>query len=163
MDGWFYRIFHKSGKNPYTNVVNSFSFDGVQAHFYRKPKRFGGLKNPDDKVETGRDRFLSSQTGDANCVSRNFLDFSLLEVFAFQSGAGLAGDGKLEWKSDQLSLLRQDSVFGHLRRDKASDSGGGRVPRLWEQEGLGMGKGRSLLRETQRYLCRQCGFRFSQQ
>jgi len=33
---------------------------GVQMHFYRKPKRFGGLKKLDDKVETGRDRFLCS-------------------------------------------------------------------------------------------------------
>ena len=37
---------------------------GVQIHFYRKPKRFGGFKgnlqNRDDKVESNVDRFLCS-------------------------------------------------------------------------------------------------------
>ncbi|MCJ7560503.1 hypothetical protein MUO79_07780, partial [Candidatus Bathyarchaeota archaeon] len=44
----------KAGWQKYDEMTVS----GVQMHFYRKPKRFGGLKNPDNKVETGRDRFL---------------------------------------------------------------------------------------------------------
>ena len=34
--------------------------NGVQMHFYPKPKRFGGLKTTNDKVDSQVDRFLCS-------------------------------------------------------------------------------------------------------
>ena len=39
---------------------NEVTLSGVQMHLYRKPKRFGGLKKLDDKVENRVDRFLCS-------------------------------------------------------------------------------------------------------
>jgi hypothetical protein len=36
------------------------TFKDVQMHFFRKPKRFGGLKKLDDKSGKGVDRFLCS-------------------------------------------------------------------------------------------------------
>jgi hypothetical protein len=36
------------------------TFGGVQMHFYRKPKRFGGFEKRDNKVETRVDSFLCS-------------------------------------------------------------------------------------------------------
>ena len=50
------RQWGKAGWQKYDELT----VNGVQMHFYRKPKRFGGLKKLDDKVETGRDRFLCS-------------------------------------------------------------------------------------------------------
>lgn len=44
------------------------TFSGVQMHFYRKPKRFGGLGKLDDKSEKGVDRFLSSSNGDISRI-----------------------------------------------------------------------------------------------
>jgi integrase/rubredoxin len=46
----------KAGWTKYDEIT----FGGVQMHFYRKPKRFGGFKNMDDKDEKRVDRFLCS-------------------------------------------------------------------------------------------------------
>jgi hypothetical protein len=46
----------KAGWQKYDEAT----FNGVQMHFFRKPKRFGGLKKLDDKVEKTVDRFLCS-------------------------------------------------------------------------------------------------------
>jgi hypothetical protein len=54
------RALGKAGWQKYDEM----NVSGVQMHFYRKPKRFGGLKNLDNKVENGRDRFLSSRRGE---------------------------------------------------------------------------------------------------
>ena len=48
------RILGKAGWQKYDEAT----FNGVQMHFFRKPKRFGGLKKLDDKVEKTVDRFL---------------------------------------------------------------------------------------------------------
>jgi hypothetical protein len=50
----------KAAKILDTYVVKSFPFDGVQAHFYRKPKRFGGFEKGVDKSQNWVDRFLCS-------------------------------------------------------------------------------------------------------
>jgi hypothetical protein len=50
------RALGKAGWTKYDEM----NIAGVQMHFYRKPKRFGGLKNLDDKVNSGVDRFLCS-------------------------------------------------------------------------------------------------------
>jgi integrase len=46
----------KAGWTKYDEIT----FSGVQMHFYRKPKRFGGFKNRVDKDENRVDRFLCS-------------------------------------------------------------------------------------------------------
>jgi integrase/rubredoxin len=46
----------KAGWQKYDELTIS----GVQIHFFRKPKRFGGMKKLDDKVENRVDRFLCS-------------------------------------------------------------------------------------------------------
>jgi hypothetical protein len=50
----------KAGWQKYDEITVA----GVQLHFYRKPKRFGGfkgnIKNRDDKSENSVDRFLCS-------------------------------------------------------------------------------------------------------
>ena len=56
------------------------TFNGVQMHFFRKPKRFGGVKKLDDKSEKRVDRFLSSRSGD---VSRTPPSFSLVFCVSF--------------------------------------------------------------------------------
>lgn len=50
------RALGKAGWQKYDEVT----FSGVQMHFYRKPKRFGGFKKLDDKVSKADDRFLCS-------------------------------------------------------------------------------------------------------
>lgn len=47
------------GKAGWTKY-DEMTFGGVQMHFYRKPKRFGGFKNMDNKDEKRVDRFLCS-------------------------------------------------------------------------------------------------------
>lgn len=60
------------------------TFNGVKMHFYRKPKRFGGLKKLDNKTEKRVDRFLSSGCGDVSrappSFSVNFVCFSKIVV-----------------------------------------------------------------------------------
>jgi integrase/ribosomal protein L37AE/L43A len=46
----------KAGWTKYDEIT----FGGVQMHFYRKPKRFGGFKNMDNKDEKRVDKFLCS-------------------------------------------------------------------------------------------------------
>jgi hypothetical protein len=50
----FERLVRLAGKN------DEMTISGDQMHFYRKPKRFGGMKNLDNKVEKSVDRFLCS-------------------------------------------------------------------------------------------------------
>jgi len=50
------KLLEKAGWQKYDEAT----FNGVQMHFFRKPKRFGGLKKLDDKSEKGDDRFLCS-------------------------------------------------------------------------------------------------------
>jgi integrase len=50
------RALGKAGWQKYDEMTVS----GLQMHFYRKPKRFGGLKKLDDKTEKRDDRFLCS-------------------------------------------------------------------------------------------------------
>jgi integrase len=47
------------GKAGWTKY-DEMTFGGVQMHFYRKPKRFGGFKNRVDKDESRVDKFLCS-------------------------------------------------------------------------------------------------------
>ena len=44
----------KAGWQKYDEIV----MNGVQMHFYRKPKKFSGAENRDNKSEKGDDRFL---------------------------------------------------------------------------------------------------------
>ena len=46
----------KAGWQKYDEAT----FNGVTMHFFRKPKRFGGVKKLDDKSEKRVDRFLCS-------------------------------------------------------------------------------------------------------
>ena len=48
------RALGKAGWSKYDEMT----VGGVQMHFYRKPKRFGGLKNVVDKSDSVGDRFL---------------------------------------------------------------------------------------------------------
>jgi len=50
------RMLGKAGWTKFDEIT----FNGVQMHFYRKPKRFGGFKKLDDKSEKRVDRFLCS-------------------------------------------------------------------------------------------------------
>jgi hypothetical protein len=50
------RALGKAGWSKYDEMIIS----GVQKHFYRKPKRFGGFEKRDNKVEARVDRFLCS-------------------------------------------------------------------------------------------------------
>jgi integrase len=50
------RALGKAGWTRYDEAT----FGGLQMHFYRKPKRFGGFKNMVDKSESKGDRFLCS-------------------------------------------------------------------------------------------------------
>jgi integrase len=45
------------GKDGWTKY-DEITISGVEMHFYRKPKRFGGLKKLDNKTENRDDRFL---------------------------------------------------------------------------------------------------------
>jgi len=50
------RALGKAGWTKYDEMTIA----GIQMHFYRKPKRFGGLKNLGDKSQNTVDRFLCS-------------------------------------------------------------------------------------------------------
>jgi hypothetical protein len=62
------------------------TINGVQMHFYRKPKRFGGFKGglekQDNKDEKRVDRFLSSRGGDVSRTPSSF-SFVLCCVYVF--------------------------------------------------------------------------------
>jgi hypothetical protein len=51
--------FQQLGQAGWTKYDEA-TFNGVQMHFYRKPKRFGSFKKQVDKVEKRVDRFLCS-------------------------------------------------------------------------------------------------------
>ena len=66
----------KAGWQKYDEAT----FKGVTMHFFRKPKRFGGVKKLDDKSEKRVDRFLSSQSGEISRTSSSF-SFKRLNFF----------------------------------------------------------------------------------
>lgn len=66
----------RAGWTKYDEAV----FNGVHMHFYRKPRRFGGLKKMDDKTENRVDRFLSSISGDVSRLDPTFFVFYAFKV-----------------------------------------------------------------------------------
>ena len=72
------------GKAGWTKYDEA-TFGGVQMHFYRKPKRFGGfngsLEKQDNKDEKRVDTFLCSRGGDVSRTPSSFLVFCCLVAY----------------------------------------------------------------------------------